>query len=266
VRNHSPLRRKGVFPKRYAEQCWRSRHATFVICPISALSAGLTSASDDFSSSAILAACARMMRSKLIGWFISLDEHPSLWNFDCIKQECMTEKASLRLATLIVLLCCRGGIAAQDRGGTSSSSTPGLHVTHILGFEGVANNATGELIIAGDFLRFEKSGSPGTQIAIPCIKDLYVGTEDRQVGGTPLAVTRAAVPYGGGRVVGMFSHKKYDFVTIEYVDSNNGLHGAIFQLDKGESQTFRNALTAAGAEVSDGADQSAHSQTPGTNK
>jgi hypothetical protein len=176
----------------------------------------------------------------------------------------MIEKTSLWLPMLIVLLGCGGSVAAQDTGGTPSESTFRLHVTHIMGFENATNNAAGELSLQGGLLYFEKSGSPAAQIAIPSIKDLYVGAEDRQVGGTPLAVTRAAMPYGGGRVVGIFSHKKYDIVTIQYVDSNNGLHAAIFQLDKGHGQILQDELAAARAQASHIDGQVEQPEKPGT--
>ena len=34
---------------------------------------------------------------------------------------------------------------------------------------------------------------------------------------------KAEAPYGGGRVVSLFAHKKYDTVTLEYADSEEGL-------------------------------------------
>ena len=48
----------------------------------------------------------------------------------------------------------------------------------------------------------------------------FLSQEDKQVGGLPMALGRAATPYGGGRVIRLFAHKKYDFVTLEYFDSN----------------------------------------------
>ena len=62
-------------------------------------------------------------------------------------------------------------------------------------------------------------------------------------------LAKTAAPFGGGRVVSLFSHKKYDTVTLEYVDSNGGLHGAIFQLNKGQGQVLRSELEAAGAHI-----------------
>jgi hypothetical protein len=174
----------------------------------------------------------------------------------------MIEKTSFALATLIALVGCAGGLSAQEAEETSSRSTT-LHVTHVLGFQGVPNNAAGDLLIKNDVLRFEKASTPGGQIALGSIKDVFVGEEDKQVGGTPLTLAKAAMPYGGGRVVGMFSHKKYDFVTIEYVDPNNGLHGAIFQLSKGQGQILRDGLARVGVTAGSTADQPANSENPG---
>ena len=64
-----------------------------------------------------------------------------------------------------------------------------------------------------------------------------------------MALGRAAVPYGGGRVIGLFAHKKYAIVTLEYRDANGGLHGAIFQLNNGQAQNLKDKLEAAGARV-----------------
>lgn len=178
----------------------------------------------------------------------------------------MIKTTSLTLATLTLLLGCNGSVAAQDPGGTTSGSIAGLHVTHVLGFQGIPNNTAGDLSIQGDVLRFEKSGPPRGQIALRCIKDVFVGEQDKQVGGTPLTLARTAMPYGGGRVVGMFSHKKYDFVTIQYIDPNNGFHGAIFQLSKGQGQILRDALALAGVTVSNVADQAPNSESTGNSK
>lgn len=76
------------------------------------------------------------------------------------------------------------------------------------------------------------------------------------MGGLPLTLSKAAAPYGGGRVVSLFSHKKYDILTLEYVDSDGGIHGAIFQLDKGQGGIVKQELTAPGETVSSRNDQS----------
>ncbi len=76
-----------------------------------------------------------------------------------------------------------------------------------------------------------------------------------------MTLGKAAAPYGGGRVVSLFAHKKYDTLTLEYVDNQGGFHGALFQLNKGQGEILRNALIAKGARV---ADSSLQHQQPTT--
>ena len=82
------------------------------------------------------------------------------------------------------------------------------------------------------------------------IQSAFLSEEDTQVGGAPMALGRAATPFGGGRVIGLFSHKKYDFVTLECFDSNGGFHETIYQLNRGQGQALANELAAKGVQVS----------------
>src|SRR5690242_15468161 len=84
----------------------------------------------------------------------------------------------------------------------------------------------------------------------PMAVTVVMGLEDRQVGGIPMMMGKAAIPYSGGRFVSLFSHKKYDSLTVEYVDANGGLHGAIFRIAKGEGLNYRRELAAKGAHIS----------------
>jgi hypothetical protein len=118
-----------------------------------------------------------------------------------------------------------------------------------LGFEGISKNANGNLSIQDGYLRFQKSENSSAQIPISSIQDLILGEQDKQVGGIPMMLVKTAAPYEGGRVISLFSHKKYDTVTLEYVDPNGSLHGAIFQLNKGTGQVLRSELEAAGAPI-----------------
>jgi len=132
--------------------------------------------------------------------------------------------------------------------GAPAQNAP-LRATHVLGLEGIANNGAGNLSIQEDALRFQRDDGSAAQIRIGSIRDVSLGAQDKEVGGTPMAVGRTAAPFGGGRVVGLFAHKKYDTLTVEYLDANGGFHGAIFLLNKGQAQVIRNELAAEGAHV-----------------
>src|SRR5262249_43164480 len=130
----------------------------------------------------------------------------------------------------------------------SVASSP-IHVTHILGFENARPNVSGELSIHDDDLIFQGDKTPTAQVSISSIQNISLGKQDKQVGGVPMMMGKAALPYGGGRVVSLFSHKKYDSVTIEYLDGRGGFHGAIFRLAKGQGDAVKNALVAHGAQI-----------------
>ncbi len=108
-----------------------------------------------------------------------------------------------------------------------------FEATHLLGFENAKSNCSGTLSVQDNFLQFRQTGKIAhtfAHINIGSVRDVFLGEENRQVGGLPLTLDKAAAPYGGGRVVSLFSHKKYDTLTLEYVDSDGGIHGPIFQL------------------------------------
>jgi len=147
--------------------------------------------------------------------------------------------------------CLSVSLMAQDRDQTkTAASNSALQATAVLGFEGISNNATGDLSIQGDALVFQPKEGKAARIPVGSIQNAFLSQTDKQTGGTPMAVTRAAIPFGGGRVIGAFAHKKYDFLTFEYLDSNGGFHGAICQLNQGQGQVFGKELEAKGVHFS----------------
>jgi len=174
---------------------------------------------------------------------------------------------SLMLICLLLLVCYCTGLIAQDHdaiNAPAASST--LHVTHILGFEGVSNNANGDLSIQDRALRFKPHEGSPVQVPIGAIQDLFLGEQDKQVGGKPMMLAKTAAPYGGGRVVSLFAHKKYDIVTLEYLDSNGGFHGAIFQLNQGQGPVLRSELEAERTPGNRVADEATKRNTEETSK
>jgi hypothetical protein len=167
------------------------------------------------------------------------------------------------LACLALLLSVSAASIGQTQ---SEAQSPvqgsAIHVTHVLGFEGARHNTTGDLKIQGDAVQFQRDGRPAAQVNISSIQDIFVEDEDKQIGGTAMTLGKTAAPFGGGRVVSLFVHKKYDFLTVEYLDNDGGFHGAIFQLDKGQGQTFKKDLVANGAHISSPDDRATTQSTP----
>jgi len=154
------------------------------------------------------------------------------------------------------------GWLSMNSNGQTQSGNPATRTftraTHVLGFEGMKRKVGGDISIEGGNLRFQPSvvakcvdpdATHAAQISISSIQNVSLGEQDKQVGGTPMTLGKAAVPFGGGRVISLFSHKKYDTVAIEYLDGNGGFHGLIFRMDKGQGEALKNSLVAHGAHI-----------------
>lgn len=160
------------------------------------------------------------------------------------------------LRLLALLIFCTLTAPAQNTPQRGDASAPlSIRATHLLGFENAKDNCTGTLSIHDDSLQFQQNEKAGVQVKIGAIRGIFLGEEDKQVGGMPMTLGKTAAPYGGGRVVSLFAHKKYDIVTLKYVDSDGGVHGAIFQLTKGQGEVAKHQLVARGAATSTGEDQ-----------
>ena len=171
------------------------------------------------------------------------------------KMDRFHRRAGVRL--LIALICC-GLTAAQNSTQQGASKPFSIRATHLLGFENAKSSCSGTLSIEDNSLQFRQIGKAGeqTHIKIGSVRDIFLGEESRQVGGLPLTLGEAAAPYGGGRVVSLFAHKKYDTLALEYVDADEGIHGAIFQLTKGHGELVKNELIAHGVTMNSRKDQS----------
>jgi hypothetical protein len=162
------------------------------------------------------------------------------------------------MALLILTIWWAARAMAQNPSQSANSTKAfSIRATHLLGFEDSKSNANGTLSIQNDALQFQKDGKPAVQVKVASVQDVFVGEQSKQVGGTAMTLGKAATPFGGGRAISLFAHKKYDTVALEYVDANGALHGAIFQLDKGQAELLKNELVAKGAHVSQGADEPA---------
>lgn len=148
------------------------------------------------------------------------------------------------LLILLSSLTINANSQTQSDGALTSSV---VQVTHILGFEDVPRNLRGQLSIQDQSFHFQRDGRASAQVSLASVDNIYLGEEDKQVGGLPMTLGKAAVPFGGGRVVSLFSHKKYDSFVLEYRDSQGAFHGAIFRLTKGKGMPLKDALIAHGA-------------------
>jgi len=130
--------------------------------------------------------------------------------------------------------------------GPHSTSIP--HVKCVIGLENIKPNTKGTLSLLPNGLEFA-TGKDKAEISTASIQDIFTGQESRQdVSGPAGTVAKAGIPYGGGRIVSLFSHN-VEVLTVEYLDSNGGFHGAVFVLSPGNATAVKNQLVAQGAKV-----------------
>jgi len=157
---------------------------------------------------------------------------------------------ALTAGIVLLALFLAGAIAvpAQTPAASSSDSTSVPEVKCVIGVSGVKPGASGTITVKGDAVSFE-SGKKKGEIKVNQIQDIYLGNESRQditgLGGTAM---KAAIPYGGGRILSLFSHK-VEVMTIEFIDDNGGAHGAIFVLPPGHATALKSLLVSKGAKV-----------------
>jgi hypothetical protein len=128
-----------------------------------------------------------------------------------------------------------------------TTSIPGVKC--VIGVENHKPNSTGTLSVLPTGLEF-KTEKTKSDIPTASITDIFVGNQSRQnVTGAGKVVTMG-IPYGGGRIVSLFSHK-VQVLTVEYTDSNGAFHGAIFVLPQGEASMYKDQLVKQGAKVTE---------------
>ena len=157
----------------------------------------------------------------------------------------------LRAWTCVILSACWGipTIAQSTSEPTIATGAHGVRATHILGFADARKKANGTLSIQAETLQFQSGEKPAAGVKIASVQDVVVGEMSKQVGGLPMTMGKVAAPYGGGRVLSLFAHRKYDSLAVQYADADGGIHGAIFQMHIGEGELVRKELVAKGARV-----------------
>jgi hypothetical protein len=138
------------------------------------------------------------------------------------------------------------GQTNKPKAAETSSSVPGVQC--VIGLEGVKPGSKGTISVQGGALHFDQEKKKSEiGVPVPAILDIYLGNESRQdISGLGGTAVKAAIPYGGGRVLSLFSHK-VEVMTVEYTDANGGFHGAIFVLPEGHATMLKNLLIAQGA-------------------
>jgi hypothetical protein len=158
--------------------------------------------------------------------------------------------AGLRVAIIGVFLVTATTVAFSQEAATAqgAKTTAIQHVKCVIGLENIKPNTKGTLSLLPGGLEFV-TGKNKAEISTASIQDIFTGQESRQdVSGPAGTLAKSAIPYGGGRIVSLFSHN-VEVLTVEYVDANGGFHGTIFVLATGNATMLKNQLVAQGAKA-----------------
>ena len=118
----------------------------------------------------------------------------------------------------------------------------------VIGGETIKNNSEGTLSVVGSSLQFA-TGKAKVEVKATSILDISTNEDSRQdITGTAKLATMA-IPYGGGRVLSLFSHN-VDVLTLEFTDANGGYHGMVVVLPRGQAAPIKKQLLAMGAKAS----------------
>lgn len=115
----------------------------------------------------------------------------------------------------------------------------------LTGLAGVKDNTKGTLSVENGNLHFVH-GKASTDVSAASIQDIVTGTDSRKSVGKTVGTISMAAPYGGGRFLSLF-RTKIDTLTVQYRDSDGGLHGAIFTMPVGSAEVIKGELLAQGA-------------------
>src|SRR5215469_10250828 len=172
-------------------------------------------------------------------------------------------RRSLQLTAIgVVFVATAGSAFSQQLATPQASQTTSIpHVKCVIGLENIKPNAKGTLSLTPSGLEFS-TGKNKADISTASIQDIFTGQESRQdVSGPAGTLAKAGIPYGGGRIVSLFSHN-VEVLTVEYLDSNGGFHGTVFVLSPGKASEIKNKLVAQGAKVTNHVQPPAQEQKP----
>jgi hypothetical protein len=153
------------------------------------------------------------------------------------------------LAVGATLMFCPAPARGQAAGATpADSSVTQPEVKLVIGGEAVKNNSVGTLSVVGNSLEFTSGKKKKMDVEASSIVDMSTNEDNRQDVTGAAHIAAMAIPYGGGRVLALFSHH-VDVLTVEFKDANGGYHGTVFVLAQGQAAPFKKQLLALGAKA-----------------
>jgi len=161
-------------------------------------------------------------------------------------------KRGIFLVLVIALALMFCPTPARGQAADASQSAPSVvqaNVKLVIGGDTVKNNSEGTLSVVGNSLEFA-SAKAKVEVKASSIQDISTNEDSRQNITGAAHYAAMAIPYGGGRVLSLFSHQ-VDVLTVEFKDDDGGYHGTVFVLPhQGQAAPFKKQLVTLGAKAS----------------
>jgi len=124
----------------------------------------------------------------------------------------------------------------------------GNKVVQVTGLAGVKANTSGNLTLENGSLQFA-SFAAKVSVPIHSVEDVITENDSQRVFRGTIGTLTMFAPYGSGRFLSLF-RSKIDTLTIQFRDTDGGLHGAIFTMALGKADPFKKNLVSQGARTS----------------
>ncbi len=148
-------------------------------------------------------------------------------------------------ATVLPLLFLLLSIVSLSQAQSAPAATEAVQVT---GLTAIKEDTKGTLTVENGMLTFATPKS-SCDVSAASIQDVVTGNDSQRVIRGTVGTLTMLAPYGGGRAISLL-RTKIDTITIQYRDSNGGLHGAIFTMPVGKAELIKESLLAQGAHTS----------------
>jgi hypothetical protein len=140
--------------------------------------------------------------------------------------------------------------SGQDAGTPQAApSVVQTDVKLVIGGDTIKNNSQGTLSVVGSSLQFVTGKAKKMEVDASSIQDISTNEDSRQNITGAAHFATMAIPYGGGRVLALFSHK-VDVLTLEFKDADGAYHGTVFVLPQGQAAPIKKQLLTMGAKAS----------------
>jgi len=120
-------------------------------------------------------------------------------------------------------------------------------VRSVMGFQDIKKNETCDINVGASSVNL-KGKTATVEVTVASIEDVLTGDDSARLVGGFVGTLTSFGPYGSGRFLSLF-RKKLDTLTIQYRDSDGGLHGGILSMHPGEAIALKRLIVAAGAKT-----------------